>query len=185
MTPNRDQICQWMFQAASGNDAAFGCLAGAVQDTLYSFVLAHGLRRDDAAEATQETLLRAYRMRGQWRQGGDAMTWLYGIAMNVVREFRRKARKTAVQGLDLNGICAGRQLGQEKAGPLSLQDLQAAIERLPARQQEALVCRYLRRMSVRETAAVMGCAEGTVKAAVAAALQNLRRGTVLRHLQEE
>ena len=50
-----------------------------------------------------------------------------------------------------------------------------ALQALPPRQREAVACRYLRRLSVRETATVMGCAQGTVKAAVFAALATLRK----------
>ena len=49
-----------------------------------------------------------------------------------------------------------------------------AIQRLPPRQREAVACRYLRQMSIRRTAEAMGCAEGTVKSAVSAALERLR-----------
>ncbi len=172
MTSDRIHITTWMDQAASGNDSAFGQLAGAVQDDLYRFALAHGLPADDAADAVQETLLRAYCMRGRWRPGGEAMTWLWGICMNVVREMLRRRRSHPVQGLDLS-LLAGPAEATSPGDP-DLAALASAIDRLPARQREALVCRYLRRMSVRDTAAGMGCAEGTVKAAVAAALENLR-----------
>jgi RNA polymerase sigma factor (sigma-70 family) len=182
MSPDRAIICGWMDAAASGDDAAFGRLAGAVQDDLYRFGLANGLRCEDAAEAVQETLLRAYRVRRRWRTGGDAMTWLYGICMNVVREARRRRRGDPVQGLDLGGFAGGQDAA---GGSGDMSDLLAAIDRLPARQREALVCRYLRRMSVRDTAAAMGCAEGTIKAAVAAALENLRRQALLRDLRTE
>ena len=49
-----------------------------------------------------------------------------------------------------------------------------AVDRLPQRQREAIACRYLRRMSIAETAVAMGCAQGTVKSAVSAALERLR-----------
>jgi len=183
MSPDRVNICRWMDAAASGDDAAFGHLADAVQDDLYRFALAHGLRRDDSADAVQETLLRAYGMRGRWRRGGEVMAWLWGICMNVVREARRWRRSDPVQGLDLNVLTVGDEAGPMDEGNLA--DLLAAVERLPARQREAVTCRYLRRLSVRETAAVMGCAEGTIKAAVAAALENLRNVAVLRDLDED
>ncbi len=183
MSPDRAIICGWMDAAASGDDAAFGQLADAVQDDLYRFALAHGLRREDAADAVQETLLRAYRMRSRWRRGGEAVTWLYTICMNVIRECRRKGRSDAVQGLNLDLVagCADAQA----VGMFDPAALAAAIGRLPARQREAVVCRYLRRMSVHDTAAAMGCAEGTIKAAVAAALENLRRQALLRDLRTE
>ncbi len=52
--------------------------------------------------------------------------------------------------------------------------VQAALARLPLRQRAAVVLRYLGGLSVSEVAQAMGCAEGTVKATLHAALQRLR-----------
>jgi RNA polymerase sigma factor (sigma-70 family) len=57
---------------------------------------------------------------------------------------------------------------------MSWDNLMEAVAELPSRQREVIACRYLRRMTVRETAEAMGFAEGTVKSAVSAALDKLR-----------
>lgn len=160
-----------MRAASTGDDRAFGILATKVQDDLFRFALAQGLRHADAAEASQETLLRAYRSRSTWRPDGNVKTWLLGITMNVVRELRRRADRAASLGLEPALLADARSLtdDDDRMGRLA-----KALAKLPDRQREAVSCRYLRRMSVRETAAAMGCAEGTVKATVAAALANLR-----------
>ena len=158
--------------AAAGDDGAFGELARRMQDGLLRFALAHGLAHADAAEAVQETLLRAWRARGRWRAGADATAWLYGIAMNVVREFRRQRGRGAPGGMDLDALAAGRE--RDGTDQAELARLACYLAELPDRQREAVACRYLRQMSVRQTAAAMGCAEGTVKAAVFAGLRNLR-----------
>ena len=41
--------------------------------------------------------------------------------------------------------------------------IEAEIARLPARQREAFLLRYWEEMDIAETAAVMGCSEGSVK----------------------
>ncbi|MNN84842.1 RNA polymerase sigma-E factor [compost metagenome] len=41
--------------------------------------------------------------------------------------------------------------------------IEQEIQRLPARQREAFLMRYWEDMDVAETAAVMGCSEGSVK----------------------
>lgn len=174
MWPNRARITEWMDRASSGDDDAFARLAEAAQDELYRFALAHGLQPADAAEATQEVLLRAYRRRRAWRGGGNAAGWLVGIAMNVVRERLRKGRRGAATGLDPAVFADATQPLGPAEDPEWPARLAEALARLPPRRREAVTCRYLRQMSVRQTAAAMGCAEGTVKAAVAAALANLR-----------
>ena len=170
-----------MDAASSGDDGAFDCLARTTQDRLYRFALAHGLRSADAAEATQETFLRAWRSRRRWRRGGRVLAWLYGIAMNVVREARRSRARHRAADVEVDALAALARTqadGAQQAEQLAR--LGRALERLPPRQREAVACRYLRQLSVRATAAAMGCAEGTVKAAVFAGLRTLRE-----HLHEE
>jgi len=52
-----------------------------------------------------------------------------------------------------------RQLEQEQ----TLAIIEAALKKLPTRQREAFLLRYWEDMSVAETAAIMGCSEGSVK----------------------
>lgn len=164
--------------ASAGDDTAFGALATAAQDELFRTALAMGLSREDAAEATQEVLFRAYARRRAWKPGSDALAWLCGITVNVVRECHRRRRKFSM---------AVRQVAQELAeepserpsddggwDPEQLRRLMQAVEELPPRQREAVALRYLRRLSIRDTAVVLGCAEGTVKSTVSAAVERLR-----------
>ena len=46
------------------------------------------------------------------------------------------------------------------------------LEGVSDRQREALLLRYITQLTIPEIAAVMGCAEGTVKATLHAALAN-------------
>ncbi len=61
--PEQCDLSDLMDRAASGDQAVFGALATAVQDDLFRFALAQGLTAADAAEAVQETLLRAFERR--------------------------------------------------------------------------------------------------------------------------
>lgn len=57
----------------------------------------------------------------------------------------------------------------------TLQQIESAVMELPARQREAFLLRYWEELDVAETAAVMGCTEGSVKTHCSRAIQALHR----------
>lgn len=173
-TSGPDNLNPWMDRAARGDREAFGCLALAAQDRLFRFALAQGLYAADASEAVQETLLRVFARRSAWRPGADAQGWLLGFAMNVIREMRRRRRP---RGLDAELLqdAQAHPPPEPEADEVDLKELAEALEALPPRQREAVACRYLREMTGRQTAEAMGCAEGTVRATLTAAMHKLRQ----------
>jgi RNA polymerase sigma-70 factor (ECF subfamily) len=59
------------------------------------------------------------------------------------------------------GVIAGPSQELERSQSLGL--IEEGLKRLPARQREAFLLRYWEDLDVQETAAAMGCSEGSVK----------------------
>ncbi len=64
-----------------------------------------------------------------------------------------------------------------------LQEIERQIQELPARQREAFLMRYWEDMDVAETAAAMGCSEGSVKTHCSRAVQALSKALKAKGIQ--
>jgi RNA polymerase sigma-70 factor (ECF subfamily) len=62
-------------------------------------------------------------------------------------------------------------------------EIEAEIKELPARQREAFLMRYWEEMDVAETAAAMGCSEGSVKTHCSRAVQALSKALMAKGIQ--
>jgi RNA polymerase sigma-70 factor (ECF subfamily) len=159
--------------AKRGQKSAQASLLTALQDVWFRFCLSQ-LRgdRERAADATQETALRFLKQLASFRGESQLQTWSLSIALNVVREMRRKrhfdALDSAQEPVATPSVARIAELGEEKAL------LMEHLADLPERQREAITLRFFEELSVDETAAAMKCATGTVKATVHQALRSLK-----------
>jgi RNA polymerase sigma factor (sigma-70 family) len=122
--------------------------------------LSSDAERDDVV---QEALIRAWTKRAQFDpQRGAPSAWLLAITAD-------QARRTRTRRRPLLGVLPGR------VRPIDDElDLAGAMARLSGRQRLAVDCFYFVGLDIAETAAVMGCSEGTVKSTLSDARNRLR-----------
>lgn len=168
--------------ARRGDRSAQADLLRWLQDPWYRLALSLLGDVERAREATQETGLRFLRQLPQFRGDSHIRTWALGIAINVAREMRRAPRAAGSGDWDDpaderpdRDSAAG--LTPHVAADLAEQRerLRSVLDDLPQRQREAVVLRFFEELSVEQTAEVMQCAAGTVKATVHQALRSLRQ----------
>jgi len=157
--------------ARSGNRVAQATLLRELQDQWYRVLLRLLGNADAAREATQETALRFLRQLPGFQGRSELRTWTLGIAMNVAREMRRaKEQDELTIDPPANGHGPDGELEQRERAQM----VNRVIDELPDRQKEAVLLRFFEQLSVEQSATVMGCAPGTVKALVFQALRNMR-----------
>ena len=159
--------------ARRGDRPAQGRLLTALQDVWFRFCLSQLRDQDLAADATQETALRFLRQLANFRGESQLQTWSLGIALNVVREQKRK-RSPELLDRDPELAAERSSVGSRLEDAEEQNQMRAMLDTLPDRQREALTLRFFEELSVEQTATVMNCAAGTVKATVHQALRALR-----------
>ena len=166
--------------ARAGNRDARAALLRELEDPWYRMCLSLLGKAEEARDATQETGLRFLKQLSSFRGDSHLRTWSLGIALNVVREMKRSAGRMMVVA-DAGEMADERHFGGDWSpsdaaeAAESREALRETLADLPDRQREAIVLRFFEDLSVEDTAALMRCAPGTVKATVHQALRSLRR----------
>jgi RNA polymerase sigma-70 factor (ECF subfamily) len=167
--------------AFAGDESAFADLAGQYRRELHVHCYRMLASFDDAEDAVQETLLRAWRSLDQYDGRTYFRAWLYRIATNVCLDLtRRQSRRTTAPN-DLMWLQPyPDRLLDEIAPPADQPDAVVvdretielafliALQALPARQRAALIARDVLGWSAAETA-------GLLETSVAAANSALQR----------
>lgn len=122
-----------------------------------------------AEELAQEAFLAAHRRWHDIRDYDEPGAWVRRVAVNrAVSRFRRRSAEARA----LARYAAGRRNLPDSIPPLA-DDFWSAVRALPFRQAQVVALHYLEDRPVADIAAVLGLAEGTVKAHLHRARQSL------------
>lgn len=177
-------------RARSGDRAAFEQLVRAHADRLYAVVLRFLGDPDDAAEATQEAFLRAWRGIGGFRGGSQFFTWLYRIGLNEAKRLgARRSVETQMISLDDGPVPEAPDWSEAPEvradqGEL-LGVLEAAVRALPPDYRAPLILRDVEGLSTTEAAAVMDLREAAFKSRLHRARMAVRRAIDEYYLEAE
>lgn len=175
-TPKKDGL-DLMRRVKAGDHEAFGTVLGMYWHPLVLYAEALLGCLDSAYDAVQEAFVRLWEGRRKWQTSGSVRVWLFRTVRNVCISQQRKRSVRARWAAGVGGVSE-----PQPSTPLEETEnaeLRAAIENalgaLPSRRREAFTLFYLRDLSYREVADVMGIREQTVANYLQAALAELRR----------
>lgn len=156
-------------RAQKGDTAAFEQLVTPHEALIWRVCWQMMGNTEDAKDALQETMLKAWRSLGSYRGEAALSTWLYRVAVSCCTDALRKGRLRRAGSVE-----ALQEAGFDPADPAptpeetALQNdrraaLRRALNELPEEQRAALVLTAVEGKSYEETAALLGIAVGTVK----------------------
>jgi RNA polymerase sigma-70 factor (ECF subfamily) len=166
-------------RARRGDADAWEQLVESTHREVYSLCLRILRDPDDAAEATQDAYLKAFRGLKGFRGDAQFTTWLYRVATNaaISKHRSRKRRRTWETGADDDVLVriAGSDSTEAQAGArLDLARVERAISRLPEHYRTAIVLRDVYGMSIEEIAEQMGVSDTAAKVRVHRARKRLK-----------
>ncbi len=159
---------------ASGDIEAYGKIVNRYRVRLYNFVFRFVGDRETAEDIVQDTFLRAFRKRREYRAIANFSTWLFTIAGNLAKsELRRRKRwrlfslhkdEESDVGLDL----PDESYRPDKVTESSIADvqIQQAILSLPENYRQVILLRDVEGLSYQEISEIVRCPVGTVKSRV-------------------
>ena len=167
--------------------AAFEELFDRHQKPVYNIALRMLRDEADAADATQEVFVRAYRSINKLVSEEAFITWLRTMAINICRDVLRKRGKVRLESLDTpvqceDGSSTCREIADwssepsESAMTRSLQEsVQKAISSLQPDYREVVTLFYIDGADVAEISRITGSPQGTVKSRLSRARAELKR----------
>lgn len=126
--------------------------------------------RGVAEQLAQDALVRLCQHWPRVRRMDRPAAWLTRVALNGAASWSRR-RAAERRAYARHGARHEHDVGADRSDVVAVR---AALAELPERQRRALVLRFYAGLDVAETAAVLGCAEGTVKSLTARASARLR-----------
>lgn len=146
---------------------------------VYALARRFGFDADEAEDGVQEVFVKVQRRIATFRGEAALSTWLYQVAVNALRDHRRKQARLkrplplqapaaddfaepAEQRLPSGGATPAEEAARAERRAL----VREALDRLPARFRDVLVLRELEGWSYRDIARVLGLAQGTVESRI-------------------
>ncbi len=172
----------WVSSSQRGDTVAFNCLVLRWEKTIYNLALRMLQDREEAAEATQEAFLLAYKSIRRFRRESKFSTWIYRIIVNhcMTRVKKRPpgthlslddaiAAKSPVEQLLVTETPVGELLRSEEKNRVM-----AALLHLHPDQMAVIELKFFQEMTFEEIAAVLDIPLSTVKSRLYSGLEMLR-----------
>lgn len=137
----------------------------------------------DARDASQEVFLRVYKYLRRFRQDQDFFAWVYGITMNVCRDFLKQRQRRSHQFIsfpsEVEQHVVDAPAEQDDAeqmiiGAQRRELITKAIATLPYKERAAIVLRDLEGFTTDEVAQILKSSATTVRSQISSARQKIR-----------
>ncbi|MCA9581976.1 MAG: sigma-70 family RNA polymerase sigma factor [Myxococcales bacterium] len=147
-----------------GDDAAFRVLFERYLPILMRLTIRSLRSEEMAREITQQAMFQAHNARFDFDLSRKFKPWIFTIAMNLVREHFRRAKRRRQSAIDPADLASP---DHEKPLPMEVDDrkraLREALEQLPPNQREVVELHWFQELPFAQVAEIVGASEGAVR----------------------
>lgn len=155
------------------NKKEFNQLIEQLRPQLLRYCLMYLRDHDEAEEACQETLFKAYQSLNNFQGRSSLKTWIYKIAANVCATQYRKDQKRS-ESID----CVALDIEQEASESETRLDFNSVIGSLNSQERDVLYFRFKNDLQLNDIAAVLSLNLSTVKMCYYRALEKVKRAGI-------
>lgn len=153
---DKEQVEAVVAQVQQGNREIYAWIVGQFQQPLYRYCCRMLANRQDAEDAVQDILVKAYQSIGRYRQEVSFSAWLYRIAgnhcLNLLRRRRMQERILRLFRPETVSIGAEQQMEARIFSP----GLGAALALLTPEERNLLVLRVFEELTFQEMGQILG-----------------------------
>ena len=171
----------YVHKTIEGNVDSFNELVSRHHSRIYGLAYRMLGNVEDAADATQEAFLEAYKSIQTFRFQSKFSTWLYRIGINICQQYIRKSdsrhrilsaytENLEEREMQYDTNCPDRMVLKAEQDGI----VQEAINQLPPKQRMVVTLFYVQHLKYREIAELLSCSEGTVASRLNTAIRNLK-----------
>jgi len=180
--PEQMQETAWVAASQRGDTLAFNRLVLKWERTVFNISLRMIQDREEAAEATQEIFLSAFKAIRRFRQDARFSTWIYRIAVNHCLSRARRRPQGTHFSLDSDEMKDGPagELRTTETQDIELlraenrRRVRAALAFLPPDQRAVIELKFFQELTFEDIAAVLQVPLSTIKSRLYAGLEMLK-----------
>lgn len=156
-------------KAIKGNPDAYGELIKEYQDYLYKTAYLYVKNEETALDAVGTAVLKAYLQIHTLRNPEYFKTWITRILINAAYDEQRKLICHSELSENL------KETSREEISLEEKYDINTAVTRLSEKYRTVIILKYFNEFSIKEIADIMGAPEGSVKAYLSRARDELKK----------
>jgi RNA polymerase sigma-70 factor, ECF subfamily len=158
-----------------GDRQAYALLVEEYKSPIYNLAYRMTGDSEDADDLTQEAFIRAYQYLWRYDTRRKFFTWLYTLALNLIRSHLRKKNKYSKSSEKLSAHLLSDKNPSPETKLIETQEISVCLLRLEYESRALLIMKFHQELSFEEIADVTGKSVSAVKMSIYRGLESLKK----------